>query len=115
MAKGYSPALLKQMVYATAPLLKNPAGFGAMSVTQWQSFANWMKSDGLITQPVQASSVVNTSLLPKNPHVLPDYPRESIAGRCAASSRAHDQPMSPTMLTVPPSLVRCWNSGTGPE
>jgi putative hydroxymethylpyrimidine transport system substrate-binding protein len=68
VAKAYSPALLKQMVYATAPLLKNPAGFGAMSVTQWQSFANWMKSDGLITQPVQASSVVNTSLLPKNPH-----------------------------------------------
>jgi putative hydroxymethylpyrimidine transport system substrate-binding protein len=54
------------MVYATAPLLKNPAGFGAMSVSQWQSFANWMKSDGLITKPVQASSVVNTSLLPKS-------------------------------------------------
>lgn len=65
VAKGYSPALLKKMVYATAPLLKNPAGFGAMSMSQWQSFANWMKSDGLITKPVQASSVVNTSLLPK--------------------------------------------------
>jgi putative hydroxymethylpyrimidine transport system substrate-binding protein len=66
VAKGYSPALLKKMVYATAPLLKNPAGFGAMSVSQWQSFANWMKSDGLITKPVQASSVVNASLLPKS-------------------------------------------------
>lgn len=66
VAKGYSPALLKQMVYATAPLLKNPDGFGAMSVSQWQSFANWMKSDGLITKPVQASAVVNTSLLPKS-------------------------------------------------
>ncbi len=66
VAKGYSPALLKKMVYATAPLLKNPAGFGAMSVSQWQSFANWMKSDGLITKSVQASSVVNTSLLPKS-------------------------------------------------
>ena len=65
VAKGYSPALLKKMVYATAPLLKNPAGFGAMSMSQWQSFANWMKSDGLITKSVQASSVVNTSLLPK--------------------------------------------------
>ena len=65
VAKGYSPALLKQMVYATAPLLKNPAGFGAMSVSQWQSFANWMKSDGLLTKSVQASSVVNTSLVPK--------------------------------------------------
>ena len=66
VAKAYSPALLKQMVYATAPLLKNTAGFGAMSVSQWQSFANWMKSDGLITKPVQASSVVNTSLLPNS-------------------------------------------------
>jgi len=65
VAKGYSPALLKQMVYATAPLLKNPAGFGSMSVSQWQSFANWMKSDGLLTKSVQASSVVNTSLVPK--------------------------------------------------
>jgi putative hydroxymethylpyrimidine transport system substrate-binding protein len=66
VAKGYSPALLKQMVYATAPLLKNTGGFGAMSVSQWQSFANWMKSDGLITKSVQASTVVNTSLLPKS-------------------------------------------------
>jgi putative hydroxymethylpyrimidine transport system substrate-binding protein len=66
VAKGYSPALLKQMVYATAPLLKNTGGFGAMSLSQWQSFANWMKSEGLITKPVQASTVVNTSLLPKS-------------------------------------------------
>ncbi len=66
VAKGYSPALLKKMVYATAPLLNNPSGFGAMSVSEWQSFANWMKSQGLITKPVQASSVVNTSLLPKS-------------------------------------------------
>jgi putative hydroxymethylpyrimidine transport system substrate-binding protein len=64
VAKGYSPALLKKMVYATAPLLHNQDGFGAMSVSEWQSFANWMKSDGLITKPVQASTVVNTSLLP---------------------------------------------------
>jgi putative hydroxymethylpyrimidine transport system substrate-binding protein len=66
VAKGYSPALLKKMVYATAPLLHNQDGFGAMSVSEWQSFANWMKSDGLITKPVQASSVVNTALLPKS-------------------------------------------------
>jgi putative hydroxymethylpyrimidine transport system substrate-binding protein len=66
VAKGYSPALLKKMVYATTPLLKNPAGFGAMSVSQWQSFANWMKGDGLISKQIQASAVVNTSLLPKS-------------------------------------------------
>ena len=66
VAKGYSPALLKKMVYATAPLLHNPDGSGAMSVSQWQSFANWMKTEGLIKKPVQASSVVTTSLLPKS-------------------------------------------------
>jgi putative hydroxymethylpyrimidine transport system substrate-binding protein len=66
VAKGYSPALLKKMVYATAPLLHNQDGFGAMSVSEWQSFANWMKSDGLITKPVQAAAVVNTSLLPNS-------------------------------------------------
>ncbi len=65
VAKGYSPALLKKMVYATAPLLANPGGFGSMSVSQWQNFANWMHGDGLITKPVNAASVVNTSLLPK--------------------------------------------------
>jgi putative hydroxymethylpyrimidine transport system substrate-binding protein len=65
VAKGYSPALLKQMVDATAPLLANPGGFGSMTVSSWQSFADWMKSEGLITKSVQASSVVNTSLLPK--------------------------------------------------
>jgi len=66
VAKGYSAAMLKKMVYATAPLLHNSAGFGAMSVSAWQSFANWMKSDGLITKPVQASSVVDPNLVPKS-------------------------------------------------
>jgi putative hydroxymethylpyrimidine transport system substrate-binding protein len=66
VAKGYNPALLKKMVYGTAPLLHNSAGFGAMNVAQWQSFANWMKSEDLITKPVQASSVVNTALVPKS-------------------------------------------------
>ena len=41
-AKGYSPALLKQMVDVTAPLLENSGGFGAMSKADWQSFADWM-------------------------------------------------------------------------
>jgi putative hydroxymethylpyrimidine transport system substrate-binding protein len=66
VAKGYSPTMLKKMVYATAPLLHNSAGFGAMSVSAWQSFANWMKSEDLITKPVQASSVVDPNLVPKS-------------------------------------------------
>ncbi len=68
VAKGYSPALLKQMVDVTAPLLANSGGFGAMSQTAWQSFATWMYHAGLITKPVNvaASGLVDTSLLPKS-------------------------------------------------
>jgi putative hydroxymethylpyrimidine transport system substrate-binding protein len=66
VAQGYSAALLKKMVYATAPLLENAGGFGAMDVSSWQSFADWMKSAGLISSSVKASTVVDTSLLPKS-------------------------------------------------
>lgn len=67
VAKGYSPALLKQMVDVTAPLLANPGGFGAMDPAAWQSFADWMLHAGLITKPVNVSAagIVDTSLLPK--------------------------------------------------
>jgi putative hydroxymethylpyrimidine transport system substrate-binding protein len=67
VAKGYSPALLKQMVTVTAPLLANSGGFGTMSAAGWQSFADWMLKAGLITKAVSVSSagIVNTSLLPK--------------------------------------------------
>jgi putative hydroxymethylpyrimidine transport system substrate-binding protein len=67
VAKGYSQALLKQMVDGTAPLLANPAGFGQMTATAWQSFATWMEKAGLITRPVNVAKagLVNTSLLPK--------------------------------------------------
>jgi putative hydroxymethylpyrimidine transport system substrate-binding protein len=67
VAKGYSPALLKQMVGVTAPLLANSGGFGAMSAAGWQSFADWMLKAGLITKAVNVSAagIVNTSLLPK--------------------------------------------------
>jgi putative hydroxymethylpyrimidine transport system substrate-binding protein len=67
VAKGYSPALLKQMVTVTAPLLANTGGFGAMSAADWQSFADWMLKAGLITKAVNVSSagIVNASLLPK--------------------------------------------------
>ncbi len=67
VAKGYSPALLKQMVTVTAPLLANSGGFGTMSAADWQSFADWMLKAGLITKAVSVSSagIVNTSLLPK--------------------------------------------------
>lgn len=67
VAKGYSPSLLKQMVDGTAPLLANPAGFGEMTGTAWQSFATWMNTAGLITKPVNVAKagLLNTSFLPK--------------------------------------------------
>jgi putative hydroxymethylpyrimidine transport system substrate-binding protein len=67
VAKGYSPPLLRQMVDDTVPLLANPAGFGAMTATAWQSFATWMYGAGLITKPVNIAKagLVNTSLLPR--------------------------------------------------
>lgn len=67
VAKGYSPALLRQMVDVTAPLLANPKGFGAMDPAAWQSFADWMLHAGLITKPVNvtAAGIVDTALLPR--------------------------------------------------
>jgi putative hydroxymethylpyrimidine transport system substrate-binding protein len=65
-AKGYSAIELQKMVDATAPLLKNSAGFGAMSKADWQSFADWMKTEGLIDKPVDVSTVLDTSLLPQS-------------------------------------------------
>jgi putative hydroxymethylpyrimidine transport system substrate-binding protein len=66
VAKGYNPTLLKQMVDVTAPLLANSAGFGTMSLADWQSFATWMLHAGLITKSVNvaATGIVSTSLLP---------------------------------------------------
>ena len=67
VSKGYSPALLKQMIDGTAPLLTNPGGFGMTTTADWQSFATWMYHAGLITKPVDVAKVglVNTGLLPK--------------------------------------------------
>jgi putative hydroxymethylpyrimidine transport system substrate-binding protein len=64
-AKGYTATELRKMVEATAPLLKNSGGFGAMDITAWQHFADWMKTEGLIDRSVNAGSVVDASLLPK--------------------------------------------------
>jgi len=66
VAKGYSTALLKKMVYGTAPLLKNAGGFGSMDTASWQSFADWMKREKLISKAVNVSTVLDTSLLPQS-------------------------------------------------
>lgn len=62
--KGYPADQVKRMVDVTAPLLNNPLGFGRMSDKSWQSFANWMHSNGLIKKAVNVSNVMTNSYLP---------------------------------------------------
>jgi putative hydroxymethylpyrimidine transport system substrate-binding protein len=62
--KGYPANQVKQMVDVTAPLLKNPLGFGQMDAKSWQSFANWMHANGLINKAVNVSDVMTDSYLP---------------------------------------------------
>lgn len=62
--KGYPANQVKQMVDVTAPLLNNPLGFGQMSQKSWQSFANWMLANKLITKAVNVSNVMTDKYLP---------------------------------------------------
>jgi putative hydroxymethylpyrimidine transport system substrate-binding protein len=62
--KGYPANQVQQMVKVTAPLLNNPLGFGQMSAQSWQSFADWMLANKLITQHVNAANVMTDSYLP---------------------------------------------------
>lgn len=65
VAKGYDAAQLAQMVDATIPFLKNPAGpFGMVDTNLWQNFADWMFSEKLITKKVDVKNVLDMSLLP---------------------------------------------------
>ena len=57
-------ALLEQSDGTTAPLLRNPLGFGQMSITAWQGFANWMLANKLISKHVDASTVATDAYLP---------------------------------------------------
>ncbi len=64
VAKGYDPADLPKIVDATVPLLRNPAGFGQMDIADWQSFADWMHSEKLITTTVSGARVATNAYLP---------------------------------------------------
>lgn len=61
--KGYPANQVKQMVDVTAPLLNNPLGFGQMSAQSWQSFADWMYANHLISKAVNVSNVMTDSYL----------------------------------------------------
>jgi putative hydroxymethylpyrimidine transport system substrate-binding protein len=62
--KGYPINQVKQMVDVTAPLLKNPISFGQMSAPAWQSFADWMHTNGLTTKAVNVATVMTDGYLP---------------------------------------------------
>lgn len=64
VAKGYSADSLKKMVDKTAPLLKNDESFGMMQATDWQALADWMFENKVIEKAVDASTLVDTTLLP---------------------------------------------------
>jgi putative hydroxymethylpyrimidine transport system substrate-binding protein len=62
--KGYPKAQVAQMVAATAPLLKNAAGFGHMDPAAWQGFADWMVANGMLKKKVDTTAVVTNDYLP---------------------------------------------------
>jgi putative hydroxymethylpyrimidine transport system substrate-binding protein len=63
-AGGYTDADINAMVPVTVADYKNPLGFGEMSTSQWQAFANWMLANKLITKTVTASDAETNAYLP---------------------------------------------------
>jgi putative hydroxymethylpyrimidine transport system substrate-binding protein len=63
-AGGYTIADLNAMVPVTVADYKNPLGFGQMSTTQWQAYANWMLANKLITKSVTAADAETDAYLP---------------------------------------------------
>jgi putative hydroxymethylpyrimidine transport system substrate-binding protein len=63
-AGGYTDADINAMVPVTVADYKNPLGFGEMSTSQWQAFANWMLANKLITKSVAASDAETDAYLP---------------------------------------------------
>jgi putative hydroxymethylpyrimidine transport system substrate-binding protein len=65
-AGGYTDADINAMVPVTVADYKNPLGFGQMSTSQWQTFADWMLANKLITKSVTASDAETDAYLPGN-------------------------------------------------
>jgi len=63
-AGGYTIADLNAMVPVTVADYKNPLGFGQMSASQWQAYANWMLANKLITKSVTAADAETDAYLP---------------------------------------------------
>jgi putative hydroxymethylpyrimidine transport system substrate-binding protein len=65
-AGGYTNADINAMVPVTVADYKNPLGFGEMSTSEWQVYANWMLANKLITKSVTASDAETDAYLPGN-------------------------------------------------
>jgi putative hydroxymethylpyrimidine transport system substrate-binding protein len=63
-AGGYTVADINAMVPVTVADYKNPLGFGEMSASSWQTYANWMLANKLITKGVTASDAETDAYLP---------------------------------------------------
>ena len=63
-AGGYTIADIDAMVPVTVADYKNPLGFGQMSTSSWQAYANWMLANKLITKSVTAADAETDAYLP---------------------------------------------------
>jgi putative hydroxymethylpyrimidine transport system substrate-binding protein len=63
-AGGYTDADINAMVPVTVADYKNPLGFGEMSTSNWQAYADWMLANKLITKSVTASDAETDAYLP---------------------------------------------------
>ena len=63
-AGGYTDADINAMVPVTVADYKNPLGFGQMSASSWQAYADWMLANKLITKAVTASAAESDVYLP---------------------------------------------------
>lgn len=65
-AGGYTVADINAMVPVTVADYKNPLGFGEMSASSWQAYANWMLANKLITKSITAPDAETDAYLPGN-------------------------------------------------
>jgi putative hydroxymethylpyrimidine transport system substrate-binding protein len=65
-AGGYTDADINAMVPVTVADYKNPLGFGQMSASNWQAYADWMLANKLITKAVTASAAETDAYLPSS-------------------------------------------------
>ncbi len=64
LSEDYSGPSLTAMIKATLPLLENPAGFGQMDATEWDSFGAFLKAEKLIDTVAPAADIMTTEFLP---------------------------------------------------